>query len=220
MSADMGTYQTKLETVSACGADLRLRSLLDRCQYQDDDGAAARAGISTAMWPMFGLLWPSARVLAHHMVAYPLGGQRILEVGCGLALASLIIHRRAGDVTASDCHPLVPEFLARNLELNRLHAMDYHAAHWGQSAPTLGRFDLIIGSDVLYERLPSQDLARFLVDHLELDGAIVLADPNRGERVRFTRAMERQGFGLRTTTVDAAPGLDEHYRGRLLHFAR
>ncbi len=216
----MGAYQTKLETVTACGDDLQLRSLLDRCQYQDDDGAAARAGISPAMWPMFGLLWPSARVLAQHMAAYPLGGQRILEVGCGLALASLIVHRRAGDVTASDCHPLVPEFLARNLTLNRMRAMAYHPAHWGRAAPALGRFDLIIGSDVLYERLPSQDLARFLVEHLELDGAIVLADPNRGERTRFTRAMELQGFGLRATTIDAVPGLGEHYRGRLLRFAR
>jgi tRNA1(Val) A37 N6-methylase TrmN6 len=48
------------------------------------------------------------------MVAYPLNGQRVLEVGCGLALASLIVHRRSGDVTASDCHPLVPEFLRVN----------------------------------------------------------------------------------------------------------
>ncbi len=218
--AERPTYDSTIQTVTACGADLRLRSLADLNQYADADGAAAREGISPEMWPVFGRLWPSARVLAHHMAAYPLGGQRILEVGCGLALASLIVHRRAGDITASDCHPLVPEFLARNLALNLLGAMPYQAANWARTSATLGRFDLIIGSDVLYERAPSAHLSRFLVDHLEGDGQIVLVDPNRGERARFSRAMGDLGFAVATTAVAHAPGLDERYRGRLLRYAR
>jgi predicted nicotinamide N-methyase len=215
-------YHTRTETVSACGADLQLRSLLDRNQFDgDEDGAAARADVSPEAWPLFGVLWPSARVLAHHMVDYPLAGQRILEVGCGLALASLVLHRRAGDVTASDCHPLVPEFLRRNLVLNALGHLPYHAAHWGRlSDHPLGRFDLIIGSDVLYEQVPSQALTRFLDDHLEADGHVVLVDPNRGQRARFSRTMGDLGFGLTSTDVRAAPGLDERYRGRLLRYAR
>jgi len=44
----------------------------------------------------------------------------MLEVGCGLALASLVCHRRGIDVTASDCHPLASRFLLDNLRLNGL----------------------------------------------------------------------------------------------------
>jgi predicted nicotinamide N-methyase len=213
-------YALKTETVTACGADLELCSLLDRQQYYDPDGAAELEHLSPEMWPLFGVLWPSARVLAGHMVSYPLAGQRILEVGCGLALASLVVHRRHGDVTASDCHPLVPEFLARNLALNALGPLPYRAANWWRTDPSLGRFDVIIGSDVLYERAPAAELSRFLDEHLEADGRILLVDPNRGQRVRFTRDMEARGFGLAWTGVEAAPGLTERYRGRLLQYAR
>lgn len=218
--ADPAGYRTRLETVTACGADLQLRSLLDRQQFHDPDGAAAREHISPEMWPLFGVLWPSARVLASHMEGHPLDGRRILEVGCGLALASLVIHRRQGDVTASDCHPLVPEFLAHNTALNALAALPYRAANWWRHDLSLGRFDLIIGSDVLYERAPAEQLVRFLDDHLERDGAALLVDPNRGQRARFSREMADRGFGMAWSGVEAAPGLSERYRGRLLRYAR
>ncbi|MEO7945749.1 MAG: hypothetical protein ABIR56_01350 [Polaromonas sp.] len=58
------------------------------------------------------MLWPSGRVLVHVMLTYQFDGQRILELGCGLALASVVLHRRGGDITASDCHPLAADFFA------------------------------------------------------------------------------------------------------------
>ena len=104
----MPGYETKQERIAIAGVDdLVIRSLLDRQQFADDDGAAERVGISTASWPLFGLLWPSGALLAARLGARPVrAGERILEVGCGLALASLVAHRRGADVTASDRHPL------------------------------------------------------------------------------------------------------------------
>ena len=52
-------YEVKFETVRGNGADLRMRSLLDRQQFHDPAGEAEQAGISSALWPLFGLLWPS-----------------------------------------------------------------------------------------------------------------------------------------------------------------
>lgn len=70
---------------------LVIRSLLDRQQFSDPLGLAERMGISSATWPLFGLLWPSGALLAAHMAARVLRpGERILEIGCGLALASLV----------------------------------------------------------------------------------------------------------------------------------
>src|SRR5659263_37074 len=155
-------YQLKFETVSGSGDDLQLRSLLDRQQFYDPLGEAEREGISSSAWPIFGLLWPSGRVLAHVMQTFELGGKRILELGCGLALASLVIHRRGGNITASDCHPLAAAFLLENLKLNRLPAMKYQSGNWSRSNPILGRFDLIIGSDVLYDRGQPEVLSQFI----------------------------------------------------------
>ena len=115
-------YLTQLLTVAIDGvADLQIRALLDRQQYWDPDGEAARRGISSAAWPMFGMLWPSSSVLAARLALRPVNpGERILEIGCGLALPSLVAHRRGADVTASDNHPLAESFLKENVQINGL----------------------------------------------------------------------------------------------------
>src|SRR5436190_13534520 len=159
--APMPGYRTKQERIAIAGVDdLVIRSLLDRQQFADHDGAAARIGISSAAWPMFGLLWPSGARLAACLGARPVrAGERILEVGCGLALASLVAHRRGADVTASDRHPLAEAFLIENLRLNSLAPMKYLHGDWnraeahgvgGAASPISGSFDLIVGSDLLY----------------------------------------------------------------------
>src|ERR1700741_5450555 len=116
----MPGYLVKQERITIAGVDdLVIRSLLDHQQFSDPNEAALRAGISSATWPLFGLLWPSGAQLAARVALRPVtANERILEIGCGLALASLVAHRRGADVTASDNHPLAASFLPENLRLN------------------------------------------------------------------------------------------------------
>ena len=87
-------YEVKYQRVGVGGGeDLKIRSLLDRQQFFDPLGLALHAGISSATWPLFGLLWPSAQKLADLMQTWVLKDKRVLEVGCGLGLASLAYHR-------------------------------------------------------------------------------------------------------------------------------
>ncbi len=211
-------YQLKFETVSGSGADLQLRSLLDRQQFHDPHGEAERAGISSSAWPIFGLLWPSGRVLAHVMQSHALEGKRILELGCGLGLASLVVHRRGGDITASDCHPLAGEFLLENLRLNHMPAMKYRTGHWARANPLLDRFDLIIGSDVLYDREQPEILARFIGLHAARGAEVLIVDPDRGNRASFNRKMGEMGYARTETRYAVAPGLVGPYKGRLLRY--
>ena len=212
-------YHVKLETVTGSGDDLTLRSLLDRIQYHDPEGDAERAGISPASWPLFGLLWPSGQVLAGVMSTYAIAGKRVLELGCGLGLASLVVHRRGGDVTASDCHPLAASFLAENLELNGLPVMKYSAANWATANPLLGRFDVIIGSDVLYDRDQPEALSRFIANHSEPGVEVLIVDPNRGNQGRFSAKMGLLGYSHRSTLVPCLPD-GVPYRGRLHRYQR
>lgn len=213
-------YQLKFETVSGSGDDLQLRSLLDRQQFFDPLGEAEREGISSAAWPIFGLLWPSGRVLAHVMQTFELGGKRILELGCGLGLASLVIHRRGGDITASDCHPLAADFLQENLKLNHLPTMKYQTGNWSRSNPLLGRFDLIIGSDVLYDRGQPEVLSQFIELHAQPDAEVLIVDPDRGNRVSFSRKMDSLGYSHTETRITTLPGDGGKYKGRLLSYRK
>lgn len=224
----MPGYQTLLHDVPIDGAaDLRIRALLDQQQYADPDGAAERAGISSAMWPLFGLLWPSGAHLAARMARRPVtAGERILEVGCGLALASLVGHRRGADVTASDCHPLAGAFLAHNVALNALPALKYRDGEWAPRDPPPdagvdGRFELIMGSDVLYERSAAEALAGFIGRHASERSEVWIVDPNRGNRPAFTRRMAAQGYRLDDQRLSTeARGGQAAYRGHMLVYER
>lgn len=217
----MPGYQVRLDQVTvAGGADLNIRSLLDRQQYADPLGEAEAAGISPACWPLFGQIWPSAQKLADLMQTWEIGNSRVLEIGCGLALASMVLHRRQGDVTASDCHPLTETFLQANLLLNHLPTLRYRTGNWGRANPMLGVFDLIIGSDILYERSHPEQLAAFLQLHAAPCAEVLIIDPNRSNRSAFNRCMALLGFALTETAIEAPLHDGSPYRGRLLHYRR
>jgi predicted nicotinamide N-methyase len=222
----MPGYLVKHQDIAIAGvADLHMRSLLDRQQFSDPLDAAADQGISSAAWPMFGLLWPSGLELAMRMATRPVrADERILEIGCGLALASLVSHRRGADITASDCHPLSASFLTENLRLNQLAPMRYRHGHWSASTAhpqplelVEGRFDLIIGSDLLYEPDDSASLAGFIARHAAPGALIWIIDPDRGNRPAFNRAMKSFGFTLHEERISsAATPTHAAYKGRLL----
>lgn len=219
--AGLPGYQVKVEAISFHGvADLHIRSLRDRQQFHDPEGAAAAEGISSADWPLFGLVWPSSRMLAGQLAGRDLGGRRILEVGCGLALAGLVAHRQHADVTASDCHPLASAFLLENLRLNGLPPLPYATGHWGRSDAALGRFDLIVGSDVLYERQHPAELAAFIDRHAAAVSEVLIVDPGRRQRGAFIRQMTLRGFAHSEGAIDGPQASGEAYRGRLLRFYR
>lgn len=229
----MPGYQTKQENIAIAGADdLIVRSLLDLRQFFDPYGEAERLGISSAAWPLFGMLWPSAAQLAARMVARPvLAGERILEIGCGLGLASMAGHRHGADITASDCHPLAGRFLRENLRLNDMSPIPYRHGHWGapdmergphdEATPLLveGLFDLIIGSDLLYERDVNAELAGFIGRHAGPLAEVWIVDPDRGNRPAFNRQMADRGFVMHEERLDRPASLGiEAYKGRMLTY--
>jgi predicted nicotinamide N-methyase len=227
----MPGYLTKQESIAVDGVDnLIIRSLLDRQQFADPLGEAERQGISSALWPLFGLLWPSGAHLAARLALRPVAmAERILEIGCGLALASLVGHRRGADVTASDCHPLAEAFVRENLRLNSLGPMKYRPGRWGADgvlppSGLQGEFDLIIGSDVLYERDGEGTLAAFISLHAAPAAEVWIVDPDRGNRASFNRQMAVQGFlrheQLLAHSLPVGAATQAHYKGRMLTYRR
>jgi hypothetical protein len=79
-----------------------------------------------------------------------------------------------------------------------------------------GRFDLIIGSDLLYERDAAGGLAAFIGHHAGPGAQVWIVDPDRGNRAAFHRQMGAQGF--RSRDEERLDSL--HYKGRLISYAR
>ncbi len=212
-------FATRHITVHVGGHAYRLRVLSDRQQFADPDGHGERLGISSAQWSLFGQLWPSGRLLAQAMAQADVAGKRVLEIGCGIGLASLVLQRRGANVVASDMHPMAESFLAYNAALNELPAVHYRQLRWDQPLPTLGDFDLLIASDVLYERGHAELLCGVVMRHARPECEVLITDPGRGHSARFTRLLATQGFGV-TELRCPMDDDDQSGRGRLLHYRR
>jgi Predicted methyltransferase len=216
----MPGYATRELVVCLGGHAFQIRALSDRQQFADPQQVAEKLGISSSLWSLFGQLWPSGRVLAEAMCTHEIAGKRILELGCGLGLSSLVLQRRHADITASDHHPLAEAFLLHNATQNRLAAIVYRDLPWEVPDATLGRFDLIIGSDILYERGQGALLAAVMQRHALPCAEILISDPGRGNSAGFTRALIAQGYAMseqrsRFDEAEVAP-----FRGRLLRYRR
>ncbi|MDB6162841.1 MAG: methyltransferase type 12 [Xanthomonadaceae bacterium] len=218
--AVMPGYTTREVDVHVGNHNYRMRALSDRQQFADPGQLAARAGISSSLWCLFGQLWPSGRVLAEAMSTFEIADKRILELGCGLGLSSLVLQRRRADITASDHHPLAESFLQHNATRNLLPHVRYRDLRWEVPDDGLGRFDLIIGSDILYEQGHAALLAAMLVRHAQPAAEILITDPGRGNSAAFTRALVAQGYSV--TEQRSRFDDDDHapFRGRLLSYRR
>ena len=81
------------QTIEFGKIDIHLCTLRNKQEFHDPEGIAAELGISSATWPIFGVVWPSSLVLAHHIRNYDIGTKRVLEIGCGMALSSLLLNK-------------------------------------------------------------------------------------------------------------------------------
>lgn len=212
----MTGYLTRELELAFGGHAYRVQALKDLQQYADPDHVAERAGISSAQWSLFGHPWPSGLVLAEYMSGHDVAGKRILELGCGLALASLVLARRGADVTASDHHPLAADFLRRNSEANGLPAISFTRLDWERPDPALGRFDMIIGSDILYERRYVELLDGVIERHAQARAEVIVTDPGRGNAGRFARVLKAQGYAVQEQHMAFEPDESPPYRGRLI----
>lgn len=209
------SYATKLVRERFGPVALELETLADLDQAVDALLArtAERPGeLERDLCPYFGVVWPAARALAHELArrGRSLAGKSVLELGCGLALPALVAARLGARVTATDLHPDVPAFLARNLARNDLppDAVEYHEHDW-RAALLEARFELVLASDVLYEAGHPAPVARALAAHVAPGGQILLADPARAYLQAALDEFARLGFHAQAEVVRVAdPNLD------------
>lgn len=183
------TYRIRYQTKELGEIDLHLRTLRDKQQFSDDDHTASDLGISSALWPIFGVLWDSGEILAHYMATFSMEGKRILEVGCGIGMASLVLNHRHADITATDYHPEAGGFLAENVKLNKGKAIPFFLMDWTSVETHMGKFDLIIGSDLLYERGHAKLLSTFVDHHANKHCEVIIVDPGRNYQNNFSKEM-------------------------------
>lgn len=212
--------RVRYQTIEFGNIDIHLCTLRDKQQFNDPENTAANLGISSAAWPLFGVVWPSSLVLAHYISDYNTQGKRILEVGCGMALSSILLNQQNEDITATDYHPEVETFLKRNTQLNQGEVIDFERIDWAEKEDTLGKFDLIIGSDLLYEDEHIKLLTDFIERHANPCCEVIIVDPGRGRKNKITVLMDDLGYTSTHIIPIDTDYLEQPFKGRILKFER
>lgn len=156
-------------------------------------------------------MWPGGWALAKEMAEHDIEGKTFLEIGCGLALASLVLNHRGASVQAMDYHPEAAGFLMRNTTINNDPEIPFNLVDWTRPAADIVLQDVIIAADVLYEDEHAAGIATYIDVHLARDGLAIVADPRRGHGGLFRRQMEDTGFNC-----------EQHMRDdvQIMHFRR
>ena len=214
------TIRLRYQTVEFGEIDIHIRTLRDNQQYEDKNQAAEKLGISSAAWPLFGILWPSSLELAKYISSLDIANKRILEVGCGIGLSSLLLNHMHADITATDIHPCAQEFLGVNTVLNNDRVIPFERLDWNSANSTLGRFDLIIGSDLLYESNHPVLLSNFIDNHANKSCEVIIIDPGRGQQGKFIKIMLTMGYSHMQGHLHGVAAHDNDKKYKLMRFTR
>jgi len=216
----MPALRVRYQTIEFDQIDIHLCTLKNKNQFSDPNGEALELGISSALWPMFGVIWPSSMVLAHYISTFETQGKRILEIGCGMGLSSLLLNKQKADITATDYHPEANHFLQRNAALNSDKEIAFERTNWIDASDKLGCFDLIIGSDLLYEDNHIKELAKFIENHSNDSCEVILVDPGRGRKNKLSLQMNAYGFSCSHIKPPHTDYLIDLFNGDIMRFAR
>ena len=186
-------FRTSLEEVKVGGLVLRLQviaSLDEAIEYYVET-----APDDTTQIPYYTRLWESAYALAEVMASRPelWPGRRVLELGCGLGLPSLVAARLGAEVTATDFHPHNGPFFLANARENGLERIRYELLDW-RSPHLPDAFDIVLGSDLIYENDMVAPFVKCATRYCAPGGLLLFADPGRKNLQRACTALETAGF--------------------------
>lgn len=129
--------------------------------------------------PYWADLWPSARVLAEVVVRMSGDGKSLLELGCGSGLVSTAAALAGFEVHATDYYDDALRFTRMNVWRNADVEPRTRHVDWRRLPADLGRYDVVVASDVLYERPYAALVAKAMSVAVRPTGMILLADPGR-----------------------------------------
>jgi predicted nicotinamide N-methyase len=168
------------DSVVLAGVELRLErpaspeALIDEAEFERDE-----------FLPYWAELWPAATALAE---ALPdVAGLRVVELGCGLGVTSLVAAAKGAEVTATDWSADAIELLRANAARNGL-VLRAEARDWRE--PWDERFDLALASDVLYERRNVEPVLARLRELAPVALVGLAGRPYEGEFLRLAAPFE------------------------------
>ena len=149
--------------------------------------------------PYWAEIWPSSQSLYKYLleemnIGVDTGGHA-LEMGCGIGSISALLASKGMYCTAADISPQACMYALYNMKNNggigSALCCDF------RYPPLINnKFDLIIASDVLYERRWIEPVLTFIQNMIAMNGQALIADPCRSHWEEFKITAEHRGMDV------------------------
>jgi 2-polyprenyl-3-methyl-5-hydroxy-6-metoxy-1,4-benzoquinol methylase len=180
----IGNCETEEKTVGIKGRNFTLLTPKFIEEYIDSENPLQD-------FPLWSKVWEASWVLADFLAGLPSDpGKQILEIGCGLGLVGVVAASFGHKVVMTEHNPEALEFARANAELNGCPEVEIIDLDW--NSPSLyGRFDYIVGSEIVYHQKDFDPLKNLFERLLKPDGEVVLCEGVRRTSLDFFKEMQR-----------------------------
>jgi 2-polyprenyl-3-methyl-5-hydroxy-6-metoxy-1,4-benzoquinol methylase len=142
-------------------------------------------------FPLWAKVWEASWVLADFIAGLPADpGKRFIEIGCGLGLVGVVAASFGHNVVMTEHNAEALGFARANAELNHCPDVEIIDLEW--NSPSLyGRFDYIVGSEVVYHEKDFEPLKNLFERLLKPEGEVILCEGVRRTSLDFFKEMQR-----------------------------
>jgi predicted nicotinamide N-methyase len=152
--------------------------------------------------PYWADIWPSSTILAAHLVGLAKHAQRTrrkgLELGCGVGLVTTAAMVAGYDMLATDYYTDALAFTRANAWRETGLSPDARMIDWRAFPDEVSGYDLILASDVLYEKEYARLLPGIFKRALAPGGMVIVADPGRIGVPEFMEECAEQNLVIRS----------------------
>jgi predicted nicotinamide N-methyase len=144
-------------------------------------------------------LWTAAIALAHDVAARGAqfgGAARVLELGSGTGMPGIVAASHGARVVQTDRNELAMSVCKRNIALNDVETIEQRVVDWTDWNDA-GKYDWILGSDILYGKDMHPHLRRIFESNLAPGGRVLLSDPFRSTSFNLLEALEADGWSIK-----------------------
>ncbi|EFK06044.1 methyltransferase domain protein [delta proteobacterium NaphS2] len=143
-------------------------------------------------FPLWSKIWEASIVLANHLASIPADPDKhLLEIGCGIGLVGVVAAQFGHRITMTEYNRDALNFAEANASANKPPdpgLLEIGALDWTRPAIE-GRFDMILGSEVIYKEEYFEPVLGLFKRYLKPGGEIILAEGVRKTSMAFFQKM-------------------------------
>lgn len=214
-------YPVRVRRLVAGGRSFELLGP-DNYEALVDDPRVVKRFEQDEFMPYWAEFWPATLLLADLVAAWPevsaaadAERPRVLELGCGLGLVSLVATSRGYQVLASDYEDDALAFVQHSARRSGVPAPECRYVDWRGRYDDLA-LDFIVACEVLYETRNLKPIAEFVAGHLRAGGEALIVDSYRQTADAFEPIARHCGLSVTIEGLER-PGEtpDKPLRGRV-----